>query len=203
MSTKDQSVEGRGKAPNTSNRARDDKIKKRYDPNSTEHEKLQFLNNPIRRPYGLVEDDPKCNEDEVPQSMATTARLANLFEKDQKIYTEAPHFNKNDDELLHSVDKEERSDNEEEVIVNNHIDFGSLDDIKDQGQLKQEFGADEDDEDKHNIDLLKDEIRDSLTFKPEGYLRSPKHEVANTLMTPMTFENNVLHTNTIDEVNDE
>lgn len=63
------------------------------------NDNLEFLNNPFSRPCGFVEESNNKNKEEVPQSMATASRLANLHEKDDKFVGEIPELMENNDNL--------------------------------------------------------------------------------------------------------
>lgn len=198
LSTKDQTMTGRASGSSAPKYNKENKIKKKYEAERENNEKLQFLNNTIRRPYGFVESAPQQNDHEVPQSMATSARLANLKEKETKQIEEVPDFRNNDDELLHGIESKKQDQSYKEEKVAHNLDFSQLNNSKDQGQHKDEFY---DAMDKHrNSDLSREDNRESLTFKPEGFLKAPAKQYD---MAPMTFDNNFMPAQTIEEREEE
>ena len=156
-------------------------LNKSYDAKKEKNEKLAFLNNPITRPFALVENqnDNEVKESEPMQSLATASRLANIQRSDNENVQES-------NKIEQFSSKE--GDNEKTSKSNIIVDFENLnDDIGDQGQLKDDSIYDN----RSSQNLSKDiEFKDSLTFRPEGMLKTPQ-DISNT---PVSFGGaNMLH----------
>jgi len=188
ISTKNTTMET--KVSTTGNKEKNDKIKRRMD-RKGDNEKLSFLKNPVRRPYGLVESVDKKDESDMPAySLATASRMANVEPgKDCEVPNrtkskEAPHFNSSD---ASNLDASSGFGLEKKASVN--IDFNNLDDeIRDQDQgQSQQFNHS--DNRSANNDNTSQDGDEPLTFKPENLLKA-KDTSSNDV--PMSFGGGML-----------
>ena len=183
LNAKDQTTDvGRRSAPNKSGN-NEQRSKRGYD-NKENNDKLEFLNNPIKRPAALADkgDEKQTSEDIPPQSMATASRLANLEEKDNQFVDDLPEFAENENENENDVSHEHKS-------------IGIIDpDEEDQGQSHSNY----DDEEKSNQNVSIDIHRESLTFKADGYLKTNQNPNMPSA-SPMSFGGALLKKNTIAE----
>ena len=152
-------------------------LNKQYDLKKEQNEKLSFLSNPITRPFALVENPenkPNCNEPEY--SLATASRLADIKRSDDY------DNNQKKDKISitpENIEDRETINGQKKNIV---VDFDNLnDDVEYHPQHKDESISDNRSS-QHTSNHM--DMRDSLTFKPEGMLKVPHQDASNT---PMSF----------------
>ena len=178
LSTSDTTMENR-RGQNSKQSGNGSKNKAGFSDNQSKNEKLSFLSNPITRPAGFVdENENQANEDIPPQSLATASRMAALQPKEEG---EESHAEKE----VHKEEKVEEANSEKKKI---QVDFDNTDDnITDQGQANQDC-------DNHsNNDYKNTEPKESLSFKPNGFLNGNFNRSSTEV--PMSFGIGVMDKN--------
>lgn len=186
VTSKNTTIEGKGgQAPKTEEELQSERIKKRYYEKREKNEKLSFLSNPITRPCGFVEydDKPHKSDEEPAMSLATASRIANIT-KD----------NEDDRESFAKMEvaKQEAEEKANKSNAKIEVDFKNLDDsVVEQGQTKHDLSYEKSYENRSSNNFSKDmDGKDSLTFKPEGFLKAAHPDPQ---CTPMSFGGNILN----------